>query len=158
MGKSIRHREWVNVMLYLTFRFHINLQEDEDNVAFHFNPRQQGDLVVRNTKEGGDWQEEERDIPYFPFNEGRTFQIKIEVTSECFRVYVNGRYFLDYVHRMDLHRIRALYLSEGAEYYDATFQNKHVSRCWYCHLIAKMNYLPALHLIRQPVLANGSKT
>ena len=117
----------VNVMLYLTFRFHINLQEDEDNVAFHFNPRQQGDLVVRNTKEGGDWQEEERDIPYFPFNEGRTFQIKIEVTSECFRVYVNGRYFLDYAHRMDLHRIRALYLSEGAEYYDATFQNKHVS-------------------------------
>lgn len=110
---------------YSAQRFHINLQEDDDNVAFHFNPRQNGDCVVRNTKEGGSWQNEEREIPYFPFSEGKTFQIKIEVAREEFRVYVNGKHFIDYGHRMDLRRIRYLALSKGAEYYDVTFQNKH---------------------------------
>ena len=113
------------------FRFYINLQEDNNNVAFHFNPRQRGNLVVRNSQVGGQWQNEERDIPRFPFREGRTFQIKIEVAPEAFIVYVNGRHFIDFKHRMDLARIKYLFLSEGAEYYDATFQNKHVSTLYH---------------------------
>lgn len=110
-------------------RFIINLQEDEeggsDNVAFHFNPRNDGDYVVRNTRVDGSWQHEEREAPYFPFNQGMKFVIKIEVAQDGFRVHVNGRHFIDYEHRMDLGRINYLYLSSGAEYYDVTFQNKH---------------------------------
>ena len=116
------------------FRFTINLQEDgehnSDNIAFHFNARQSEDVVVRNTKDGGDWQDEERDIPFFPFNEGKTFLIKIEVAPAILRVYVNGKHFINYKHRIDMERIHYLFVSEGAEYYDITFQNKHVS-CWF---------------------------
>ena len=102
-------------------RFAINLQEDGeagcDNVAFHFNARQSEDTVVRNTKDGGDWQEEERDIPYFPFNEGKTFLIKIEVASSLYRVYVNGKHFINYGHKMDMDKVHYLYLTDGAEYF-----------------------------------------
>ena len=96
-------------------------------MAFHFNPRNDGDYVVRNTRVDGSWQHEEREAPYFPFNQGMKFVIKIEVAQDRFRVHVNGRHFIDYEHRMDLGRINYLYLSSGAEYYDVTFQNKHVS-------------------------------
>lgn len=48
-------------------RFAINLQcgeSDDADIAFHFNPRNdQGDVVVRNTRRGGAWQNEERDTP-----------------------------------------------------------------------------------------------
>ena len=82
---------------------------------------------MRNTKDGGDWQEEERDIPYFPFNEGKTFLIKIEVAASLYRVYVNGKHFINYGHKMDMDRVHYLFITDGAEYYDITFQNKHVS-------------------------------
>ena len=120
----------VKLFLFI-FRFFINLQEDGDhdcqNIALHINPRQCEDAVVRNSRVDGDWQEEERDIPYFPFNQGKTFQFKIEVTSDEFRIYVNGRHFCNFGHRVDLGRIHYLFLTEGAEFYDVTFQNKHVS-------------------------------
>ena len=48
-------------------RFAINLkcgEDDDADIALHFNPRNDdGETVVRNTFQGGAWQEEERDTP-----------------------------------------------------------------------------------------------
>jgi hypothetical protein len=48
-------------------QFVINLKcgdGDGDDIALHFNPRNtEGDCVVRNSLQGGQWQGEERDIP-----------------------------------------------------------------------------------------------
>ncbi|KAK7487135.1 hypothetical protein BaRGS_00021630 [Batillaria attramentaria] len=108
-------------------RFAINLKcgEDEDaDIAFHFNPRNDdGDVVVRNTKQGGDWQEEERDTPFFPFNNGRKFTVRIMTFPDYYRVLVNNVDFTRYDHRIPPSEVQFLHLSDGAEYYEALVQN-----------------------------------
>ncbi|KAK6997789.1 galactokinase [Biomphalaria glabrata] len=106
-------------------RFHINLQNDiEDgcDVAFHFNPRTDSQTVVRNSYQGG-WQNEELDIPFFPFSNGSKFTIRIYVRADAYIVLVNGAYFLEYSHRLSYQDVRYMKLSEGAEYYESTVQN-----------------------------------
>ncbi|CAG5125455.1 unnamed protein product, partial [Candidula unifasciata] len=97
-------------------RFHINLQNDQVegcDVAFHFNPRTEAQTVVRNSFSGC-WQQEERNIPYFPFAKGSKFTVRIY-------------YFIEYRHRLPFQNVRYLKLSEGAEYYESTIQNPCVS-------------------------------
>ncbi|XP_059163775.1 uncharacterized protein LOC131946818 [Physella acuta] len=106
-------------------RFHINLQteqEDGCDVAFHFNPRTDSQTVVRNSYQGG-WQGEEVDTPYFPFSHGSKFTIRIYVGLDYYVVLVNGRYFLQYNHRLSYQDVRYMKLSEGAEFYESTIQN-----------------------------------
>lgn len=72
-------------------RFAINLQCGEDNdygsdVAFHFNPRFNGEDSVRNTLEGGSWGEEEREQPNFPFEPKDQFEIDILCLPNTYRV------------------------------------------------------------------------
>lgn len=95
-------------------RFHINLQCgcDEDprsDVAFHFNPRMGGQVVVRNTFQGG-WGDEERDCDEdFPFAEGEKFTVIIHVGKRAYNVIVNGKKFLRYKHRIeDLSRVNTI--------------------------------------------------
>jgi len=114
-------------------RFSINLQTEqaeygECDIAFHFNPRMDDEVVVRNTFQDG-WQEEERDIPYFPFTPGSKFTIRIWVGQDYYFVIVNGRDFIRYDHRLPFEDVRCLYLSEGGEYYETTIQNSCVRFC-----------------------------
>lgn len=114
-----------------TFRFAINLQQDEDpqggDIAFHFNPRPSQGEVIRNSCTGGDWQDEEKEQPHFPFDDGRSFILRIEVTASEFRTYVNGKPYINYSHRVDLGDVHFLHLTDGAEYYDITFVDRYVS-------------------------------
>jgi hypothetical protein len=106
-------------------RFHFNLQDNKEegcDVAFHFNPRTAAQTVVRNSFQGR-WQNEERDIPSFPFAAGSKFTVRIYVGSDSFVVLVNGQHFVDYRHRLPFTNIRYLKLSEGAEYYESTVKN-----------------------------------
>jgi len=106
-------------------RFYLNLQNDNAegcDVAFHFNPRLGDESVVRNSFQGA-WQEEELCIPYFPFQNGGKFTIRIVVHEEYYVVLVNGKHFVHYNHRLSYQDVRYLYLSEGAEYYEVTIQN-----------------------------------
>ncbi|XP_038074670.1 galectin-9-like isoform X2 [Patiria miniata] len=90
-------------------RFHVNLQSGED-IAFHFNPRFQAgqNLVVCNTKVGGKWGAEERSLDNVPFDQGKSFELVILCEGNEFKVCVNGRHFLDYKHRVDLHQITSV--------------------------------------------------
>ena len=69
-------------------RFSINLMNEQDweqDIAFHFNPRVDEETVVRNSHCGG-WQEEERDIPFFPFRTGAKFTLRYLPFS--YRIYL----------------------------------------------------------------------
>ena len=109
--------------------FAINLREAEDggDILFHFNPRQEDSVVVRNTLSGGEWGGEERDQPNFPFGKGSNFLLRIEVTEDGYHTYVNGKPFINYGHRVDPARGRFLQLGVGAEYYNVQFQDKYGS-------------------------------
>lgn len=70
--------------------------------------------------------DEERDQPHFPFDEGRSFTLRIEVADEGFRTYVNGKPYVNFSHRLDLGNVHYLYLTEGAEFYDISYQDRYV--------------------------------
>ncbi|XP_076099930.1 uncharacterized protein LOC143069269 isoform X2 [Mytilus galloprovincialis] len=112
-----------------TEAFAINLQQDENpqggDIAFHFNPRPSQGEVIRNSCTGGDWQDEEKEQPHFPFDDGRSFILRIEVTASEFRTYVNGKPYINYSHRVDLGDVHFLHLTDGAEYYDITFVDRY---------------------------------
>ncbi|CAL1531254.1 unnamed protein product [Lymnaea stagnalis] len=106
-------------------RFSLNLQKDDDegcDIAFHFNPRIFLKTVVRNSYHGG-WQGEELDIPFFPFAHGSKFTIRINVGPTAYSVMVNGKFFIQYNHRLPFQEVRYMRLCSGAEYYEATIQN-----------------------------------
>ncbi|KAM5181651.1 galectin-9-like isoform 2-T2 [Mantella aurantiaca] len=87
-------------------RFAINLQCENDDIAFHFNPRFDGGLVVCNTKEH-QWGKEEHKRE-LPFHRGHAFEIRILVTHHDYKVSVNRNHFLEYHHRIPIHRIKTL--------------------------------------------------
>ncbi|XP_073520671.1 galectin-9 isoform X2 [Phyllobates terribilis] len=91
-------------------RFAVNFQcghGDNDDNAFHFNPRFDQKTVVCNTMERKNWGQEERKCEV-PFHRGQPFEIRILVTSCHYKVSVNRNHFLEYKHRISLHRVNTL--------------------------------------------------
>ncbi|KAJ0021914.1 hypothetical protein NQD34_009404 [Periophthalmus magnuspinnatus] len=70
------------------------------DIAFHLNPRLNEGLVVRNSKIGGGWGKEEREINFNPFAEGQYFDMSIRCGNQRFKVFVNGQHLFDFFHRM----------------------------------------------------------
>ncbi|KAM9320053.1 galectin-9-like [Gastrophryne carolinensis] len=87
-------------------RFAVNFQCGPD-IAFHFNPRFDGSLVVCNTKEHQNWGKEERKNE-LPFHRGHPFELRILVTHHDYKVSVNRNHFLEYHHRIPFHRVQNL--------------------------------------------------
>ncbi|KAF6724032.1 Galectin-3 [Oryzias melastigma] len=80
------------------FRFQVDFIKGSD-VVFHFNPRFNEQTIVRNSNLGHCWGPEERDGG-FPFVQGRTFELKILVEADMFKVAVDGVHLLEYEHRV----------------------------------------------------------
>ena len=63
---------------------------DSSDLALHYDARHNyGDVqnyVVRTHRSGGDWGEEERDAPFFPFAPGAPFSLRIEVDQAAYSV------------------------------------------------------------------------
>ncbi|CAJ1064940.1 galectin-6-like isoform X3 [Xyrichtys novacula] len=70
------------------------------DVAFHMNPRVREGIVVRNTKMGGKWGKEDRELSMNPFVEGQYFDMSVRCGNQRFKVFVNGQHLFDYVHRL----------------------------------------------------------
>ncbi|XP_013408586.1 galectin-4 [Lingula anatina] len=88
-------------------RFHINLQCGQHSgcdIALHFDVRfsygSNYNVVVRNSQQGGGWQNEERSHPYFPFAAGANFDVVILCEQQCFKVAVNNQHFIEFAHRI----------------------------------------------------------
>lgn len=91
-------------------RFEVNFQcgnAEHDDIAFHFNPRFDGKNVVCNTMESNKWGKEEHKHE-MPFHRGQPFEIRILVTHHDYKVSVNRQHFLEYHHRIPLHRVKTL--------------------------------------------------
>lgn len=77
--------------------FAINFRHSETgDIAFHFNPRLNDQVVVRNTQVNGGWQHEERQQPSFPFRNGQPCNIMILCEPTQFKVAVNGQHYIEY--------------------------------------------------------------
>ncbi|KAM4030338.1 galectin-8-like isoform 2-T2 [Anomaloglossus baeobatrachus] len=85
---------------------------DDDDIAFHFNPRFDEGLVVCNTRKSNNWGK--REVKYeVPFYKGKPFEIQILIGSKEYKVSVSGRHFLGYNHRIALNRVNAVVLMGG---------------------------------------------
>ncbi|MCI4385897.1 hypothetical protein PGIGA_G00055910 [Pangasianodon gigas] len=93
-GKNISIQGVVNPQ---ASRFAINLCHGS-GIAFHYNPRFDENLVVRNTQTMGQWGTEERSGG-MPFHRGQNFQIIISCNPHHYNVFVNGKQVHTYNHR-----------------------------------------------------------
>ncbi|KAF7988825.1 hypothetical protein HCN44_007135 [Aphidius gifuensis] len=96
----------------LSFNLLINNDDEDDDVALHFNPRFYENEVVRNTYKNEDWGEEERSGG-FPLSAGSYFSLKINCEKKGFEFFINGKLFEVYDHRIKPKKITHLEL-EGA--------------------------------------------
>lgn len=88
-------------------RFAINLRTDKREVAFHFNPRFNDDVVVMNTKRDGSWETEER-VPCCSLQRGQKFAIIILAESDKFMVSLNGEHYCHFEYRLKRKDIQIL--------------------------------------------------
>ncbi|CAG2115394.1 unnamed protein product [Medioppia subpectinata] len=70
------------------------------DIAFHFNPRFDENLIVRNSRQNQRWGPEEREPQTNPYVAGRSFETMILIESHGFKVAVNGRHFCEFIHRI----------------------------------------------------------
>ncbi|XP_029688299.1 galectin-1-like isoform X2 [Takifugu rubripes] len=70
-------------------RFHIDLGNDANDLALHFNPRfhdnADGSVLVFNSKTAGCWGEERREIPN-PLHRGKEVKIVLKLAGDVFEV------------------------------------------------------------------------
>jgi len=86
-------------------RFSINLQigastQPRADIAFHWSVRLKQGVLVRNTLQNQKWQHEERNMPFYPFKAGENFEMMILAEKEEYKVAINGKHFIGYVHRI----------------------------------------------------------
>ncbi|CAG5115697.1 unnamed protein product [Candidula unifasciata] len=103
-------------------RFEINLQAGDSpnygcDIVFHFNPRFTEGCTYRNSVLCGSWGVEEHSEPGFPFKKEERFEIIFLVLCGGYKVFVNGKYYLDYVHRVDPCRVNHVMLTGDADFF-----------------------------------------
>ncbi|XP_069854897.1 galectin-4-like [Dipodomys merriami] len=105
-------------------RFQVNFMVGQDpgaDIAFHFNPRFDGwDKVVFNTKQGGQWGNEEKKRS-MPFSKGTHFELVFMVLDEHYKVVVNGTPFYEYGHRLPLQMVTHLQVDGDLELQSINF-------------------------------------
>lgn len=72
-----------------------------EDISFHISIRFKTNTIVRNTYRNGDWETEELDggLPIAP---GQFVEISVLANYYNFVVYINGKQFCEYAHRMPL--------------------------------------------------------
>ncbi|XP_017286560.1 galectin-4 [Kryptolebias marmoratus] len=78
------------------FNFVVSRSQD---IAFHMNPRVKEGVVVRNSRTGGKWGTEDRELSKNPFMEGQYFDMSIRCGNQKFKVFVNEQHLFDFSHR-----------------------------------------------------------
>lgn len=96
-------------------RFSVNFKcgpAENADIAFHFNPRfDDGNVVVRNTRQHNAWGGEERMSNGFPFQRGQPFELIFLCQSQQYKVAVNGRHYIEYKHRIPLQRVNFVHVT-----------------------------------------------
>ncbi|XP_077065173.1 galectin-9-like [Siphateles boraxobius] len=107
-------------------RFHVNLQcgsHSNADVALHFNPRYDGvATVVLNTFQNCSWNSEERKSDSFLLHD-QPFILQILVTKETYKISVNGKHFMDYIHRIPFTKVDTITVDQMVELDFIAYQN-----------------------------------
>ncbi|CAH1792322.1 unnamed protein product [Owenia fusiformis] len=114
ISAGLSHGKMIFITAYIpqtANRFQVNLEcgmHDNADIAFHFNPRFEGlNSVIRNSRVGGGWQQEDRSGP-FPFSQNQTFEMIILTQNDCYKVAVNGLHLLEFKHRLSVQQVNTL--------------------------------------------------
>ncbi|XP_077995835.1 galectin-8-like [Glandiceps talaboti] len=109
-------------------RFTINLQigastQPRADIPFHFSVRVKQGVLVRNTLENEKWQKEERNVPFYPFKAGDNFEMMILAEKNEYKVAVNGKHLIGYVHRVKpLKKIDTLAIAGDVKIYSIKYE------------------------------------
>ena len=79
-------------------RIMFNFRQDSDDIVLHFNPRFDSNVLVLNTKTGGNWGKEERPNGY-DFSYGIRVKVKIYADNDNFKIFINDKFFYQYKYR-----------------------------------------------------------
>ncbi|XP_068593360.1 galectin-3b [Cebidichthys violaceus] len=105
----------------------VDMSKPTNDLAFHFNPRfNGGKVIVRNSRIGNKWGQEERECSGFPFVPGQRFEMKIMCTNREFKVAVNNSHLLSYQHRIsDLQNIKKVDIYNDLTLIDVRIETLH---------------------------------
>jgi len=95
-------------------RFCINLVNSKGEIVFHFNPRFDEKVIVRNAQLGGAWGTEEREGK-FNLDKHKTFDIIIANETYAYQVFLNGQHFCAFAHRTDPNSVVGLQIQGDVE-------------------------------------------
>ncbi|XP_018417002.1 PREDICTED: galectin-9-like [Nanorana parkeri] len=101
-------------------RWAINFVCFNNDVAFHFNPRFDEQVLVCNTMQSKNWGSEERKN-HMPFQRNAFFDISIAVVGHAFQVTANGQFLLEYRHRVSYQTIQSITVSGDVSLSCVTF-------------------------------------
>ncbi|BFZ07984.1 hypothetical protein BsWGS_11022 [Bradybaena similaris] len=119
MGKALRVQGFVHEDAS-RFAINFNCDINGDRVGVHFNPRQDQQDVVINTKECS-WQQEERGQGWFPFPRGQYFDVLFIASDGCFDIYVDEKLFTSYKFRIPPEQIFFLHIYGDVTLMDVVF-------------------------------------
>ncbi|KAM6466489.1 galectin-9 [Liasis olivaceus] len=108
-------------------RFAINFQSGRSQVplsdiAFHFNVRFDQKCVVCNSHEKGGWQYEERNYDMV-FRKGHPFEIRFLVNDTSYVVFIDGRQYLEFKHRIAFSQVDTIAVSGALDMVSINIQD-----------------------------------
>ncbi|XP_017773770.1 PREDICTED: galectin-6-like isoform X2 [Nicrophorus vespilloides] len=149
-------------------RFAVNFLTATGDIAFHFNPRLDRRIVVRNSRVEGSWDKEEcTSMLKFGFSLNKPFSIGILLTTSEFMVSVDGKHHSAYAYRIPMNTITTLEVEGPVKINDCKiktvkkYPDVPIHKLHHIAIDVDMSEEHKKHSIRTPfvgVLAHGFKT
>lgn len=99
---------------------------ETNDVAFHFNPRLNENIVVRNTYQNNQWGDEERNGES-PLRAGSDFSLIISCEDRGYRVFINNTEFTYFCHRINPQNITHLRIKGKMTLCNILYKSKNVT-------------------------------
>jgi Galactoside-binding lectin len=80
------------------------------SIALHFNPRIEENAVVLNSRQGSNWEYEQRHDNFYQFVKGGQFQAVFVIDDNGFHLTVNGQFLGMFPHRKPFREIGFLWI------------------------------------------------
>lgn len=97
----------INLEAHCTYKLRHKAHNELQNINFHFNPRFEDNVVIKNSLIEDKWGEEEREN-FIPFKRGQEFMLRIVCRVDAYVIYVNGKEFCKYRHRISPYAVSDL--------------------------------------------------
>lgn len=117
-----------NLECYPILKVRHKAESEVRDVPLHFNPRFDTNVIVQNTMRNGKWDKcEERDSEMV-LQPGLEFVMKIVCENEGYRIYVHGKEYCFYKHRISPESIYQLVIVGKLTIFKVSYKSKKVSK------------------------------